>query len=351
MNKLNDSRPYGTPSYCWDGCSSTDDTGKDPESALSVKGKASISKWQDFKSQWNNSKDMFALSGLSQEAEKNTGAPANGVYLSLKATTGVHNALLLSTIDSDRWSVFSVWLCDSSGKKAVKIARSANNANGSSMSSTYTLSPRNTPKESSWHAWMSFPVSEEQVNEFQNKGKLKFLITSGPYNSEGALLYLSGFALVPNPKAFCQHPALSLHWALNGDQLNEVSWHSVWANDGLVMVEAKKTSTVHVKVLDPSKDLLITVHEHNNDWYGGTLKISVASDKNLFYPSTGISSLSSRIYTGTMHMRPQCVVIPKEIVQKNLVTSNSGTGSCLALSLYNPGNNNYHFRGIDTESI
>lgn len=343
-----DFRPYGTPSYIWDGTDALDVNGLDPQSRLSNRNAGAFGKYNGF-IKWG-SKCMFGLNSLSQEAQGTATPPQNGVYLTLPATAGVHNALLLSTIDYDRWSIFTVWLCDANGNSAVKIARSSNNANNKDVqASSYLLGPRNSMKETKEHAWMTFPITAQQVGSYISGGNLKFIITSGPSNSEAGALYLSGFSLVPNPYGFMQHPGLTLHWGGNSNVGNELTWHSIWQSDGLIQVPANTTNYAYVKVVDPDQDLLVTFHEHNNGWYGGSLLINVGGDKTIFSPSLGLMGIAPMVYNSANFMRPQSIWIPKEIVKAQLITTGAAVPSMLQLKLRNTGVAPYHFRGIDTE--
>jgi len=356
-----DYRPYGTPTYCWDGTLKTAQNGTDPQTQLSSRGAATISKYDGF-NPWFF-KSMFILSNLSTEAIGTDAPPVNGIYLTLPATPGVHNALLLSTIDRDRWSVFTVWLCDSNGNNCVKIMRSSNNANGSPSGlsndgttpsgnmSSYMIGPRNATKETNEHAWINFPVTAQQVATYSNNGNLKFLLTNGYnfYTNDTNWVYLSGFALVPNMYGFTQHPALVLHWGLNGNVTKDLSWHSIWNNDGLAQVLTNSTAVVHVKVVDSDQDLLVTFYEHNNGWHGGTLLINVGTNPMIFSPSDAIIGIGKMLYSGRMYSRPQSILIPKEIVKEQLIKTAAAVPSMLKLTLRNPGGMSYHLRGIDTE--
>lgn len=342
-----DFRPYGKASYLWDGTDKYDTDGGDPIVRLSSRGSGVFGKYDGF-NKWGT-KCMFSMSNLSQEAQSNDAPPANGVYLNLPATAGVHNALLLSTIDSDRWSVFSVWLCDVNGNNCVKLLRSSNNANGADTPSSYLLGPRNATKETAEHAWMTFPVTAQQVASYSNGGKLLFLVTSGPLNTNSNVLYLSGIALTPNPYGFVQHCALTLHWGMNSNAYNELAWNSIWNNEGLAMVPANSTNYAYVKVVDSEKDLLVTFHEHNNSWHGSTLLINVGSDPTVLSPSAAFLGIANVTYNSKFYMRPQSILIPAAIVKKQLIKSASGVSSILQLRLRNLGKNPYHIRGIDTE--
>ncbi len=356
-----DYRPYGTPTYIWDGTLKTAENGTDPQTQLSVRGNATVFKYDNF-TPWFY-KSMFTLNNLSAEAAGADSPPVNGVYLTLPATPDVHNALLLSTIDRDRWSVTTVWLCDSNGANCVKLMRSSNNANGSvsglsndgsavnGYMSSYLVGPRNSVKEINEHAWMTFPVTKDQVKNYSSNGNLKFIITSGVnyHTNEPAVIFLSGFALVPNPYGFTQHPGLVLHWGLNGNASNEIKWHSVWNNDGLVKVDATTTCNIFVKVIDPDQDLLVTFYEHNAGWHGGNVLITVGTDKQIFCPSSALIGIGKMLYAGSMYLRPQSILIPKDIVKAQLVKTASAVPSMLQLTLRNSGGLPYHFRGADTE--
>lgn len=197
---------------------------------------------------------------------------------------------------------------------------------------------------------MTFPVTAQQTKDYLEGGdSLTFLLTSGPGNSEGSQLWLSGFALVPNNYGFTQHPALTLHWDLNGEKSGEINWGGEWENEGLAVVPSNTTKIVYVKVVDKTKNLLVTFHEHNNNWHGGTLNVKVGGDSTIFKPSAGIIGISSTLYTGKLHMRPQSIIIPASIVASQITTSASGVSSVIKLNLQNTGNNKFHIRGIDTE--
>lgn len=341
-----DWRPYGTPSYVWDGLTTACSMGL----PITARGSATIGTAANYCSSKWGGKWMFTITNLSQEAQINNAAPANGIYLNLPATAGVHNNLLISTIDNDRWSVWSVWLCNSAGTPIVKLARNANNAkNAGSNGSTYTLGPYNNVKETGSHAWVVFPVTKAQVDAQINGGNLRFLLTAGPRNDNATTLYLSGFALVPNPHGFMQHPALPLHFGLSGQAYNEMTWNSVWNNDGLVEIPVNQTKIAYVKVIDPTKDLLVTFHEHNTNWHGGGPTVTVGSNTTVFRPTRGIDGISSKMYATKMYMSPQCIIIPQAIVAAQIVQPASGVPSMIRLNITMSGENKYHFRGIDTE--
>ncbi|MES2554631.1 MAG: hypothetical protein V4604_00695 [Bacteroidota bacterium] len=348
-----DFRPYGKPSYFWDGIDTVNDKGADPLTQLSIRGGANLAKHGGF-AKWGN-KSMFTMGALSQENMTNDGAPANGIYLTLPATPGVHNALLLSTIDFDRWSHFSVWLCDAAGNSPVKLFRSSNHApiGGAALSSSYLIGPRNNVKETREHAWMTFPVTSQQVNSYINGGNLKFIITSVQNNTEAGLLYLSGFSLVPNPYGFVQHPGVSFWWGTNSAITSNVIWCDTkdgwFNNESLVRVEGNTSGYVHVKVVDPDQDLLVTFYEHNNGWYGGTLLINVGGDANIFALSPGISGIGAKLYESKNFMRPESIVIPKDIVRAQLIKTAAGVPNMLALKCRNAGSTPFYFRGVDTE--
>ncbi|MES2554632.1 MAG: hypothetical protein V4604_00700 [Bacteroidota bacterium] len=356
-----DYRPYGTPTYVWDGTTTTAENGGDPTAQLSVRGAASFEKYNNFVPWFY--KSMFTLNNLSSEAIGTDTPPVNGIYLTLPVTQGIHNALLLSGIDRDRWSVITVWLCDSNGNNCVKIARSSNNANGSASGlpndgsavsgnmSSYLIGPRNSTKEVNEHAWMTFPITSEQVTTYSNNGNLKFILTTGYnyYTNHPTVFFLSGFALVPNQYGFTQHPGLVLHWGLNGNMTNDLKWVGIWNNEGLVKVEPLTTNTIFVKVVDPNQDLLVTFYEHNAGWHGGTLLINVGNNKQVFSPSDAFIGIGKMLYSGRMYSRPQSILIPKDIVKAQLVKSSSAVPAMLPLVLRNPGGLPYHFRGVDTE--
>lgn len=345
-----DFRPYGAATYLWDGTARTAINGSDPQSMLSVRGGAGLGKYDNF-NPWGR-KSMFGIGSLSQEAQGTTTAPGNGIYLTLPVTQGVHNSLLLSTIDHDRWSIWVVWLCDINGNPVTKIMRSSNNANVGvgAMASSYPVGPRNTPKETGEHAWLTFPVTAQQVAAYSVGGNMRFLLTSGPQNGEGGGLYLSGFAMVPNPYGYVQHPGLSLHWGVNGNATNEITWGGNFNNEAYIFVPVLGTSAIYVKVVDPERDLLVTFHEHNSEWYGGTIQVKVGGDPTIYGPSSGgFVGIASSLYTGKRNMRQECILIPSAVVKAQLVTSPSAVPSMLRLQLYNPGSQNYNLRGVDTE--
>jgi len=343
-----DFRPYGQATYLWDGTDRTNDKGGDPASQLSIRGSANFVKYGGF-NMWGN-KYMFELQSLSLEAAVNDAPPVNGIYVSLPVTSGVHNTLLLSTIDFDRWSLFSVWLCDAAGGNPVKIMRSSNNANcNSAAASTYLIGPRNSAKETRGHSWMSFPVTAQQVSTYINSGNLKFIITAGPGNTNGGTLYLSGFALVPNVYGYVQHPGLLMHWATNSATTSNVLWSDIFQSEGLYRIEGNTTGYVFVKVVDPDKDLLITFHEHNNGWFGSSLLIRIGTDNTVFSPSAGFEGIARALYASKNFMRPQGILIPKEIVKAQLIKTAGGVSSMLQLTCRNGGQDHYYFRGVDTE--
>ncbi|OGS89592.1 MAG: hypothetical protein A3E30_01400 [Fluviicola sp. RIFCSPHIGHO2_12_FULL_43_24] len=217
--------------------------------------------------------------------------------------------------------------------------------------SSYLVGPRNASKETNEHAWMTFPITMDQVTNYSTNGNLKFIITSG-YNyctNEPNVLYLSGFSLVPNPYGFTQHPGLVLHWGLNGNTYNDLKWHSIWNNEGLVKVDANTTSCIYVKVVDPTQDLLVTFYEHNAGWHGGNLLINVGNHPQVFSPSEAFIGIGKTLYSGRMYSRPQSILIPKEILKDRIVKSTSGVPSMVLLVLRNSGGLPYHFRGVDTE--
>jgi hypothetical protein len=345
-----DFRPYGKPSYLWDGLDGVNDKGADPQVQLSIRGAANFGKHGNF-GKWGN-KCMFSLGNLSMETMANDGAPANGIYLTLPATPDVHNALLLSTIDFDRWSVFSVWLCDINGNNPVKLMRSSNNAaiGGAALASSYVIGPRNNVKETREHAWMTFPITAQQVTGYISGGNLKFLITSSQNNGETGLLYLSGFSLAPNPYGFVQHPGVTVHWGLNSAVATGVVWNDWFQNEGLVRIEPNVTATIHVKVIDPDQDLLVTFYEHNNGWYGGTLLINVGVDATVFALSPGFSGIGPKLYESKNFMRPESILIPKEMVRAQLINKTAaGVANMLQLRCRNAGSTPFYFRGVDTE--
>lgn len=344
-----DFRPYGKPSYLWDGVDGVNDKGADPQGQLSIRGVANFGKWGNF-AKWGN-KCMFSLATLSQESISNDSAPANGIYLTLPATAGIHNALLLSTIDHDRWSVFTVWLCDANGNNPVKLMRSVNNAaiGGSGNASSYLIGPRNNVKETREHAWMTFPITASLVSTYINGGNLKFIITSAQNNTETGLLYLSGFALVPNPYGFVQHPAQAHFWGLNSAITTNIL-NEIFQSEALVRIDGNTTGYVHVKVIDPDQDLLVTFYEHNNGWYGGSLLINVGTDTNVFAPSPGFSGIGSKLYESKSFMRPESILIPKDIVRAQLIAKTAaGVPNMLQLKCRNGGGSPFYFRGVDTE--
>jgi len=341
-----DYRPYGTPTYYWDGSSVACATGN---TALSVRGAATLDNTSYCAGTGWNYKKMFGFNSMTQEAQANSTPPANGWYITMPATTGVHNTMFLSTIDQDRWSTISVWLCNSAGTTCTKIGRSANNANGAGTASTYTLGPYNNVKETAAHAWVNFPVTADQVATYISGGNLKFLVTSGPNNTNGGQLWISGFALAPNSNGFTQQPALPLYYALNGVTVGEIGWNSVWNNDGLAQVPANSSSVTYVKVMDPTRDLIVTFHEHDGGWHGSSPNITVGTNTTVFRPSRGIVSMSSTLYNNKSYMSSQSIVIPASIVAAQMTSTSSGVGQLIRLNIQNTGASNYHIRGIDTE--
>lgn len=342
-----DWRPYGTPTAMWDGATGTCPT---LLSALATRGGATISSVDYCGGTGWNYKRMVRLTSLSQEAQSNNTAPANGVILTAAATPNVHNTLLLSFIDYDRWSSVSVWLCNSSGTPVVKLMRNSTNGNSeTSQGSTYCLAPRNTPKETAGHGWIPFPITADQVKQYMSGGNLKFCITAGPNNEESTTLWFSGYAVVPNASGFTQHTAVGMHWGLNGVASSELTWHGIWNDEGLARVDPQTTKVIHVKVVDPTKDLLVTFYEHNQGWYGGYPVVTVGADATEYYPASGIEGIGPRMYLGRFGQRPMSIIIPTAVLQAQLTQTISGVPSVIKLNLKNMGNNNFYFKGVDTE--
>lgn len=342
-----DWRPYGTPSVVWDGATGACATAT---ANMAVRGGASMSTVDYCTGTGWNYKRMIRLFNLSQEAQSNNAAPANGIILTIPGTPNVHNTLLLSFIDYDRWSSVSVWLCNSSGTPVVKLMRNSTNGNSeTSQGSTYCLGPRNAPKETAGHGWIPFPVTADQVKQYMSGGNLKFCITAGPNNEEGNVLWFSGYALVPNVSGFTQHTAVGMHWGLNGVTNGELTWHGIWNDEGLGRVDGISTKVIHVKVVDPTKDLLVTFYEHNQGWYGGYPVVTVGSDATEYYPASGIEGIGPRMHVGRFGQRPMSIIIPTATVQAQLTQTISGVPSVLKLNLKNLGNNNFYFKGVDTE--
>ena len=182
------------------------------------------------------------------------------------------------------------------------------------------------------------------------KTVVKVLITSGPGNTDTTTLFLSGVAMVPNQYGLIQHPALSLHWGLNGEASGELTWHSGnWNSEGLAYVNANTTMTVHVKVMDNTKDVFVTFHEHNGGWHGGSPYITVGTDTTVFRPDIGFRSVSSKLYQARMYIWPRTIRIPASIVQAQVKTSAGGVPNVLPLKIKNTQHNNWNLRGIDTE--
>jgi hypothetical protein len=334
-----DFRPYGNPSFYWGGfdCNNI-------KTVLEVKGSARII--EDFcKNKWVG-KFMVKFDGMSTSTESTT----NGIFITLPATADVHNNLLISTIDFDRWAVWTVWLCDANKNPVTKLAVSSNNARGSSLSSTYTIGPFNNPKETPGHGWIAFPINASDVKKYISGGKLKFLIAPGPKTEDGRALHMSGLALVPNPYGFMQQPGVSLHWGLNGEKFDDLEWGGLLNNDGNVKVRPNSTATIYVKVIDPDKDLLVTFHENNGDWAGGSLNITVGTDATVFRPSAGIIGIASTLYSSYLRMRPESIIIPAAIVKAQLNSSSpTGVQNVIMLKLQNTGDIFYGFHGVDTE--
>jgi hypothetical protein len=313
-------------------------------SVLETKGSAKITD-NYCKSKWNN-KYMVEFMGLSAQTEQ----PDNGIFITLPVTPNVHNNLLISTIDFDRWAVWAVWLCDANKQPVVRLAISSNNANGNNLASTYTLGPFNNFKETPGHGWMVFPINAADVAKYSNAGKLKFLVVQGSNNTNARLLYMSGLAMVPNPNGFAQQPGVSFYWGLNGETPSEIEWGGLSNNDGLVKVKPNSSATVYVKVIDPDKDLLVTFQEINGDWIGGSLNITVGTDPTVFRPSPGIIGISSTLYSSSLRMRPESIIIPADIVKKQLkFSSPTGVQNVIMLKLQNTGDVYFGFHGIDTE--
>jgi hypothetical protein len=342
-----DWRPYGTPTYVWDGSTGACATAT---ASMSIRGAASYSTVDYCTGTGWNYKRMMRLQSMTTEAQTNSTPPTNGIYLTLPATAGVHNNLLLSFIDGDRWSAASVWVCNTAGTTCTKLARQVNNANGASDPATYILGPYNNPKETNMHAWLDFPITASQVSTYISGGNLKFLLTSSVNNGEGGQLWFSGMAVVPNPNGLVQTPALSLHWGLNGNVTSEIDWYGTWNNDGMVYVNGGGvTKTVYVKIMDPTKDVLMTFHEHDGGWAGASPSITIGTDGTIFRPSRGIMGMSTMMYHNKSYMASQSIVIPASIVAAQVTSTNSGVGNVLRVNITNYGNNRFYVRGIDTE--
>ncbi len=338
--------PYGTPTYYWDGATAPNCSGI--TGIASTKGSVSINSSSYCGGTGWNFKKMIELSGQSGEGQSNNTVPANGLYLTVPATAGVHNTFMLSLIDGDRWSTVSCWLCNSAGSNCVKLFRTSNNTNGSTAASTYTLGPNNNVKETSMHAWLNFPIAKDLVDSYINGGNLRLLITSAPNNS--STLWISGVACVPNPGGFIQHPAVSIHWGLNGNAAGEIPWNnSAWNNEGLGQVNGNSTSSFHIKIMDPTKDVIVTFYEHGANWHGSSPFITVGADLTIFRPRRGLMCAGSMMYKDKQYMSPQSFVIPASIVQAQLITTSSGVTNVLRLNVRNTGGSPYHFRGVDTE--
>lgn len=99
-----------------------------------------------------------------------------------------------------------------------------------------------------------------------------------------------------------------------------------------------------------AKDLLVTFHEINGDWTGGSLIITVGTDATVFRPSAGITGISSTLYSSYFRMRPESIIIPADIVKKQTrYSSPSGVQNVIMLKLQNTGDVYFGFHGIDTE--
>ncbi len=349
-----DYAPYGYPSYYWDGALHSCDL----SSAALIGGGSAVLTYYGGVTQnsssycggtgWNYKK-MIEFNNTTAEAQTNNAPPAAGVYVTVKATAGMHNNLLLSTIDGDRWSTISTWLCDANGNNCVKLLRSTNNTNGSGEASTYTLGPFNNVKETAYHGWLNFPVTQTQVATYIDNGYLQFLITRAP-NNNNQYMYLSGVACVPNPVGYIQHTALMLHYGMNGNASGEITWNSgSWNNEALCHVPANTTQSVHVKVMDPTKDVIVTFHGHSDNWHGGCPFVTIGNDPTIFRPIRGIMCAATMMYKDKQYMTPQSFIIPASIVQAQITTTNSGVSNVIRLNIRNTGASNYHLRGIDTE--
>jgi hypothetical protein len=137
---------------------------------------------------------------------------------------------------------------------------------------------------------------------------------------------------------------------LNGNVTSEIDWYGTWNNDGMVYVNGGGvTKTVYVKIMDPTKDVLMTFHEHDGGWAGASPSITIGTDGTIFRPSRGIMGMSTMMYHNKSYMASQSIVIPASIVAAQVTSTNSGVGNVLRVNITNYGNNRFYVRGIDTE--
>lgn len=221
------------------------------------------------------------------------GAQADGDGLTVNVPPGTE--VLWVRILLDRWTQLHVRYDDGSS--------------GGEWTGGYTRLNQLTPDGGKpthqiwYHAWMAIPLAKPGP----------VILSSRSRTSSGA--WISGIAFGKNPYNHAYQSAINIHWGLNGGTGTDWGGHD-WNRDHLGWFKQNRKYQIKVPVTGDSGDRVLYFIEHNNNWEGSSVNITIGNWQAPNLATTFMNPFAMH-YNSKLYQRYYAVVVPENVWKNN----------------------------------
>lgn len=271
IRDLSKAVPFGDPIYFWEGLTAFT-VADEPLKRMTLVGGATFDATY-YSTKWNNL-NMIGMATCSIQTATTVPHVVPTAYVRLMIPVDItqHCMFFMQCIADDRWSSSEVWVCNAALTPVVRLqARSNVNSTNTNNSTNSFLGPRNsTGKNRGWYEWVGFSVPLSIIQgyyQLDGTTPVLNLALSRSING-GTPTYISGLAMVPNPRGISFVGATDLNWKVNtGDA---VTWNSIWNQEAMVQVNGSATANTFVPIMSVTDDIYLTIICHNDTNYMNT---------------------------------------------------------------------------------
>lgn len=263
--------PFGTPVYYWEGFNAFT-VADEPLKRMTLVGAATFDATY-YSTKWNNLNMIgFATTSIQTATTVPLVVPTAYVRLQIPVDTTQHCMFFMQVVADDRWSSAEVWVCNAALTPTVRLqGRSNVNSTNTNNATNSFLGPLNTPgKIRGWYEWIGFsvPLSVIQAHYALDGTSTPVLNLAVARSINGGTpLFVSGLAMVPNPRGVSFVGATELNWKVNtGDA---VTWNSIWNQEAMVQINASSAFNIFVPIVATDSDIYLVIIGHNDSNYMG----------------------------------------------------------------------------------
>lgn len=338
--------PLEEPLYIWDGAFTQIVEGSDPETRVVCGGGATHNT-----SYWTSKYNGMYLFNLPT-TQKTDGVPDTSSphwKITLPVESGKNHSIMLCS-NAVRYYGYSVWICGSDGEPAEKLHSTSHNVYGYgsyATSSQFNPYGGHSVVDEYGGAWFDVPVRAEQVDAYAQSGEITILLCSSAA-SQYDDLRISGIAIAVSKYGLLTIPAITLVQNYANIGGNALSWYGRWNYEIMAQISATTTYTdIRVNIFDPTKAVLLGIVSYNQHHEHNVIYATIGSERYMI--GGAIGRYARNISARGIYRFPFCIIIPKEVVQENYITTNGMKQ--LPLDIVNPGTRPFYPRIIYTEII